>query len=62
MDVVPASFTCARCGEANETFVDPSQGRHQSYVEDCRVCCCPNVLDVVVDGESASIASEIEGE
>jgi hypothetical protein len=39
-------FQCAGCGEWNETFVDESAGAHQNYVEDCQVCCKPNVLDV----------------
>jgi hypothetical protein len=40
------SFQCAGCGESNETFVDESAGQHQSYVEDCQVCCKPNLLDI----------------
>jgi hypothetical protein len=39
-------FQCAGCGEWNETFVDPSNGNKQSYVEDCQVCCKPNLLRV----------------
>jgi len=30
----------------NETSVDESAGSKQSYVEDCQVCCRPNVLKV----------------
>jgi hypothetical protein len=40
------AFQCAGCGQWNETIVDESAGKHQSYVEDCQVCCKPNVLDV----------------
>ncbi|WP_071515605.1 CPXCG motif-containing cysteine-rich protein [Geitlerinema sp. PCC 9228] len=39
-----AEYICAFCGEANPTFVDLSAGSQQSYVEDCQVCCQPNVL------------------
>ena len=39
-------FQCAGCGEWNQTTVDESAGRNQSYVEDCQVCCKPNVLRV----------------
>ncbi|HEY3988831.1 MAG TPA: CPXCG motif-containing cysteine-rich protein [Acidobacteriaceae bacterium] len=39
-------FQCAGCGQWNETFVDESAGAHQQYVEDCQVCCKPNLLDV----------------
>ncbi len=41
-----AGFQCAGCGEWNETAVDESGGSHQRYVEDCQVCCKPNVLDI----------------
>jgi Cysteine-rich CPXCG len=41
-----AGFVCAGCGEWNETFVDASAGRRQSYVEDCQVCCKPNLLRI----------------
>jgi hypothetical protein len=41
-----AAYQCAGCGEWNETYVDESAGGRQSYVEDCQVCCKPNVLDV----------------
>jgi hypothetical protein len=62
METITASFECARCGEVNETSVDPSQGARQSYVEDCQVCCCPNVLEIRVDGEEASIDATLESE
>ncbi len=42
-------FVCAFCGEGNETDVDVSGGRQQIYVEDCQVCCRPNLLRVVFD-------------
>jgi hypothetical protein len=42
-------FQCAGCGEWNETTVDESAGTIQSYVEDCQVCCKPNVLRVSYD-------------
>jgi hypothetical protein len=44
-----AGFQCAGCGEWNVTEVDPSAGRRQSYVEDCQVCCKPNLLQVSWD-------------
>jgi hypothetical protein len=42
-------FQCAGCGEWSPTVVDESPGRTQSYVEDCQVCCKPNVLSVQYD-------------
>lgn len=41
-----AAYQCAGCGQWNDTFVDESAGRIQQYVEDCQVCCKPNLLDV----------------
>ncbi|MGK7369260.1 MAG: CPXCG motif-containing cysteine-rich protein [Candidatus Halalkalibacterium sp. M3_1C_030] len=41
-----SSYICAYCGETNHTFVDPSQGKTQKYIEDCRVCCRPNKLRI----------------
>jgi hypothetical protein len=55
-------FQCAGCGEDNETNVDPSAGSKQSYVEDCQVCCKPNVLRVWWDAELSEflISAELE--
>lgn len=47
-----AGFQCAYCGEWVDTTVDPGGGASQSYVEDCAVCCRPNVLTVTIDFES----------
>ena len=41
-----SGFQCAGCGEWNETSVDDSGGMRQSYVEDCQVCCKPNILRI----------------
>jgi len=57
-----SGFQCAGCGEWNVTTVDASAGRHQSYVEDCQVCCKPNVLHVEYDPSVAEffVAAELE--
>jgi len=57
-----AGFQCAGCGEWNTTTVDPSAGSKQSYLEDCQVCCKPNVLHVEwhADLEDFVIASALE--
>jgi len=47
--VMETGFQCAGCGEWNQTTVDESAGRSQSYVEDCQVCCKPNILDIRYD-------------
>ena len=57
-----AGFQCAGCGEWNETAVDSSAGRRQSYVEDCQVCCKPNILSVTWDNalEEFLISAQLE--
>jgi hypothetical protein len=47
-----ARYQCAGCGEWNDTLVDESAGRVQSYVEDCQVCCKPNVLQVAYEPDT----------
>ncbi len=58
-----AHFQCAYCGEWVETSVDASAGAGQSYVEDCFVCCRPNVLHISVDPETGEshVQAEFEG-
>jgi Cysteine-rich CPXCG len=46
---VEARFQCAGCGEGNQMTVDESAGRRQSYIEDCQVCCKPNLLRIEYD-------------
>jgi hypothetical protein len=46
---------CPYCGETFTTLVDCSDD-HQSYVEDCYVCCRPINFQVVCkDGELISV-------
>ena len=53
-----ATYICDACGEEIVIPVDLSAGSHQSYVEDCPVCCRPNVvhLDIDEDGDIRSWA------
>src|SRR5579859_3520074 len=57
-----SGFQCASCGEWNSTMVDESAGRRQTYVEDCQVCCKPNVLRVEYDNSAQEffITAELE--
>lgn len=57
-----ADYLCAYCGAPNVTFPDWSGGRRQRYVEDCAVCCRPNVLHVALDArsEQATVFAEPE--
>jgi len=50
-----AEYYCAFCGEPSTTFVDLSAGSTQSYVEDCQVCCRPNILYISVDEETLDV-------
>ena len=44
-----ATYSCAFCFEENEIVVDPSEGMHQEFVEDCWVCCHPYVVHIDID-------------
>lgn len=46
-----ASYVCDHCGEEIVVPVDPSAGANQEYVEDCPVCCHPNVIRVQFDDD-----------
>lgn len=53
-DTAPeASYVCDACGEEIVVPIDMSAGESQDYVEDCPVCCRPNVIHVELhdDGE-----------
>ena len=55
-----AGFQCAGCGEWNETTVDESAGASQSYVEDCQVCCKPNLLTIRYHAGEFIVTAELE--
>lgn len=55
-----ASYICDSCGEDIVVPVDWSAGSRQSYVEDCPVCCNPNVIHVELDDGEAYVRSEPE--
>jgi len=56
-----ASYLCSACGEEIVIPLDISAGAEQQYVEDCPVCCRPNVIRVAIDAEgNASIFAEPE--
>ena len=48
------TYVCDNCGETIEVSLDPSAGAHQEYVEDCPVCCVPNVLRASWDEDGRS--------
>src|SRR5437762_3343993 len=44
-----ASYNCDSCGEEIVVPIDLTAGSSQEYVEDCPVCCRPNVIHVEID-------------
>jgi hypothetical protein len=55
-----ATYTCDSCGEEIVFPIDVSAGAVQEYVEDCPVCCRPNIIHVDIDeyGEARVWASK----
>jgi Cysteine-rich CPXCG len=56
-----ASYICDSCGEEIVIPIDLSAGAAQQYVEDCPVCCHPNVLWIELD-ESGEVSVRSEHE
>jgi DNA replicative helicase MCM subunit Mcm2 (Cdc46/Mcm family) len=46
-----AAYICDSCGEEIVVPVDPTAGSTQRYVEDCPVCCNPNVINVAFEDD-----------
>ena len=56
-----AEYVCQSCGEVIVIPVDLSAGSDQEYIEDCPVCCHPNVISIEVDvSGQMSVRSELE--
>ena len=49
-----SSYICDACGEEIVIPIDLSSGASQQYVEDCPVCCRPNVVNVEIDGDGGA--------
>ena len=56
------SYVYPTCGEQIVIPLDSSGGTEQQYVEDCPVCCNPNVihLEFFGEGEPPRVWSEAE--
>jgi transcription elongation factor Elf1 len=55
------SYVCDACGEKIVVPVDLSAGESQEYVEDCPVCCRPNIIHVEIDeGGDVRVWAEAE--
>ena len=48
------AVVCPYCGESSEIALDPGSGAHQSYVEDCPVCCRPWSVRVDYRGDGSA--------
>ncbi len=51
-----STYFCDACGEEIVIPIDASGGAAQTYVEDCPVCCRPNVVHVEIDAEGEARA------
>lgn len=48
-----ATYICDSCGEEIVVPIDVTAGRQQEYVEDCPVCCHPNVIYVAAEDDGS---------
>ena len=56
-----AAYVCDACGEQIVIPLDLSAGSDQEYVEDCPVCCRPNLIHVSLEEDgSARVWAERE--
>lgn len=53
-----AVWTCDFCGEENISFIDPTGGVNQVFVEDCLACGHTNTVGVTVDVDSEEVLVE----
>lgn len=56
------SYVCAACGEEIVVPIDWAGGSAQSYVEDCPVCCRPNLIHVALDDDELRVWAEPESD
>jgi len=55
------AIICCFCGEQIWITVDPLAGRRQEYIEDCSVCCNPNLIQLHVDTDLTVTAQASRG-
>jgi endogenous inhibitor of DNA gyrase (YacG/DUF329 family) len=44
-----SSYSCPHCGQRVDLPIDPTAGQEQVFIEDCPVCCRPNVIRIGLD-------------
>ncbi|MEK6270232.1 MAG: CPXCG motif-containing cysteine-rich protein [Planctomycetales bacterium] len=54
------AYFCSGCGEEIVIPLDISAGNCQEYVEDCPVCCRPNLLQITWNQGVAEITAQPE--
>ena len=55
------AYVCPHCGEQIVIPLDRSGGSDQEYVEDCPVCCSPNLIHVeLFDADPPRVWAEAE--
>jgi hypothetical protein len=47
-------FDCPYCTSRISTIVDSTGGRHQSFTEDCEVCCRPIAIHLALDRDGVT--------
>lgn len=50
----PSTVQCPYCWQSIDVFIDASIS-HQTYIEDCSVCCRPLVIHVEIDPQAGCI-------
>ena len=56
------SLECPFCGEVDQLSVDLGGGEHQTYTEDCAVCCRPRIVHVEPGDEPGQVQIWLERE
>jgi transcription elongation factor Elf1 len=54
-------FNCPYCGEINFTDIVFSEGKSQTFIQDCEVCCRPIEITVAKDSEG-NIITEVKND
>jgi hypothetical protein len=58
----PGLYICPHCGEEVDTSPDPGGGLVQQYVEDCPVCCRPNMIYATYSPDEDAFYVEVSAE
>jgi hypothetical protein len=55
-------YQCPHCGEEVDSDTDSGAGREQEYIEDCPVCCRPNLIRAVYSPDDDAFWLDATGE